>query len=242
MRTGNFLMWQGVAPDQAGYLTTLTEDAIAFEAFAYDYYSYEYDNEDDPDLEMKVDNADIWLYGAGLLAGLDFTWCGLIGALGDLYCLDNDGIVPTYAQRYPDGPNVLNLDIFGPSHQEEKASGALYPALQQALNQAQVGQPGGSSGGSSVSGFIDGPSYPSSPGSYLYTAIASGGTGSYTYRWYLSYDGSNYYDTGTTAQQYSLGIDYGSTFWLRVIVTSGSAQATADLYIQGPCSGGVDLC
>ncbi len=77
--------------------------------------------------------------------------------------------------------------------------------------------------------------FPRRPGNYTYTANASGGTGSYSYHWYISYDDITFYDAGVTTQQYTTYVGYNDNYWIRVVVTSGARQSSADRLIIGPC-------
>ena len=74
------------------------------------------------------------------------------------------------------------------------------------------------------------------PGNYTWTAHASGGTGSYSYRWYTSYDGQNYYDTSVSTQSYSRFVDTDDHFWLKATVTSGSVQDAVVKEVLGICA------
>ncbi|HEX2204353.1 MAG TPA: S8 family serine peptidase, partial [Longimicrobium sp.] len=84
---------------------------------------------------------------------------------------------------------------------------------------------------------MTGPSLVSTQGSYTWTANPSGGAGSYAYRWYESWDGVNYYDTGVTTKSYSGWVYAGDQFWLRVVVTSGAQQGSATKRVTGPSGG-----
>lgn len=84
---------------------------------------------------------------------------------------------------------------------------------------------------------ISGPSFVTTAGNYTWTANPSGGSGGYTYRWDVSYDGQSYYDTGGRSQSYSLYMSTDNHLWLKVTVTSGSRQKTAVKEVIGSSSG-----
>jgi len=235
--TGNtLLIWAGIDPDHALAWSSLSTGIWQTMILAYDYYS-NYDQYDDPNYWWKVEAADDWLVAAAPLATIDLTWCSLIGA-GDLtYCGDSDAIVPVASQRYP-GANVTNVDIYGPAHTQEKDSDAFQStAYNYLVNLFSVHLTSSPAVNVSIVG-----DYPTQAGNYTYSASASGGTGSYSYRWYISYDGSNYYDAGDTSSSYTIWIDSSTTYWLRVDVTSGTSTGSAVRFIQGPCSTGAIIC
>lgn len=82
---------------------------------------------------------------------------------------------------------------------------------------------------------VSGP-FPRFAGNYTYTASLSGGNGSYAYRWYYSYDGVNFQDTGITSQQYTTYVGVGDDYWIQVVVTSGPDQRSAKKHLIGPPS------
>lgn len=85
-----------------------------------------------------------------------------------------------------------------------------------------------------LTAYIDGPT-PTQAGTYTYSAIVSGGIGSYTYRWYSSPDGRNFTDTGVTTSSYTAYFWPGPT-WLRVVVVSGAQQAASERLVNIPCN------
>jgi len=73
-----------------------------------------------------------------------------------------------------------------------------------------------------------GPTFIDTPGSYTWTATASGGNGPITYQWQESFNsGSTWFPVGTNANTYSENENSSATFELRVMVTSGGLVATS---------------
>ncbi|HET7622212.1 MAG TPA: S8 family serine peptidase [Gemmatimonadaceae bacterium] len=77
---------------------------------------------------------------------------------------------------------------------------------------------------------ISGPNIVSSPGTYTWTASASGGVGGYGYRWDTSTDGVNFSDTGARTSSYTRSVGQ-SDFYLRATVTSGPDQGSTTKFI-----------
>lgn len=84
---------------------------------------------------------------------------------------------------------------------------------------------------------MSGPSFITTAGNYTWTANASGGSGGFSYRWDISYDSQNYYDTGGRSRSYSLYVSTDNHFWLKATVTSGSQQKTVVKEVTGSSSG-----
>lgn len=80
-----------------------------------------------------------------------------------------------------------------------------------------------------LSAAVSGPSYIGMPGTYTWTATASGGT-SYSYQWQESTNNSTWFNIGTDSNTYSDYEGSDGVFYLRVSVTSGSASATSSSY------------
>jgi subtilisin family serine protease len=86
-----------------------------------------------------------------------------------------------------------------------------------------------------VSVYIEGPGYVYGGQTNWWSAIASGGTGAYTYQWQVSYDGSSWSNVGTSSWYSRTDSNYGLSYYLRVTVTSGGLSATSDelyVYVQ----------
>lgn len=77
---------------------------------------------------------------------------------------------------------------------------------------------------------ISGPSVITTKGTYTWTALPSGGTGSYTYQWWEQDDGGGRSTLGTSVSQ-SKTVYAGSNFWMIVQVHSGSAQVSDSVYV-----------
>jgi subtilisin family serine protease len=93
---------------------------------------------------------------------------------------------------------------------------------------------GGGGGGTptptpAVSASISGPGYLYAGGTYTWNAAASGGSGTYTYQWqYRPEGGASWANVGTNSSSYSRSVGrYAGSFYLRVVVTSGSATGTS---------------
>lgn len=86
--------------------------------------------------------------------------------------------------------------------------------------------------------IIIGPSSPEAGEVYTWAAYATGGNGSYTYQWqYRSATSTTWSNVGTgQSHTRSVGLQ---PFYLRVVVTSGSATASDDHYVVAadPCGG-----
>ena len=83
-----------------------------------------------------------------------------------------------------------------------------------------------------VSVFITGPTYITSPGTYTWTANASGGSGNYTYTWERSHLSGPWTVVGS-ARTYTQAVSFtgGSYYWtLRVTASSGEQSATSSNY------------
>lgn len=70
-------------------------------------------------------------------------------------------------------------------------------------------------------------------------ANASGGDGTYTYKWQYRLAGNSTWSTVGTASSYSrrMPLQY-EPFFLRVTVTSAGATASDEHYVYPPCGGG----
>jgi serine protease len=76
---------------------------------------------------------------------------------------------------------------------------------------------------------VSGPTYIDTPGTYTWTAQASGGVGGYSYQWQVSYNnGATWGPIGTNSPSYSENETANGSFRLRTIVTSGTRQATSN--------------
>lgn len=86
---------------------------------------------------------------------------------------------------------------------------------------------------------ISGVGLAGSEGQYTWTANASGGTGSYTYLWEKSYDGSSFWTVGT-GSTYTDWVYYDDEFTLRATVVDGPDQqrVVRSKLVRGPSSGG----
>ncbi|MBB4636677.1 hypothetical protein [Longimicrobium terrae] len=82
---------------------------------------------------------------------------------------------------------------------------------------------------------------------YTYTAGATGGTGTYTYQWYVIWDGSPYHPSGTdalgTGATQTLSVVPGDgSFTLRVHVTSNGQTFIGYKYVTNLLTCGEDYC
>ena len=233
-------IWAVAKPEYAAALTVFQDYTVSELLFAAYYYQY-YSELEDPYYWEKSAYWQDWLFASAALGALDEAWCFWTGTVpsSGVGCDDGDGLFGLTTQHW-NGPGVVNDQIVGPGHTQEKQSQAFRErAYFYLANRFHVQT---SAPATALYASITGP-YPTEPGSYTFTAVASGGIGAFTYSWQVSFDGMNFYDTGITDSQYALYVDYGLSMWLRVIVTSGSAQATADHYVSGPCAdGGVLIC
>ena len=85
-----------------------------------------------------------------------------------------------------------------------------------------------------LSVYISGPSEIYGGGTYTWNAVAQGGNGSYSYQWqYRAASSSTWTNVGTNSSSYSRTLgNLGGSFYLRVTVTSGGAQAgSGDYYV-----------
>ena len=78
----------------------------------------------------------------------------------------------------------------------------------------------------SLSVSVNGPIYIDTPGTYSWTAAASGGV-SYSYQWQESSNNSTWFNIGTNSSTYSEYESSDGVFYLRAIVTSGASSATS---------------
>ncbi len=234
VRAGYFrewLIWKGLAASQSGNLSIATDATILTLLAAHDYYA-SYGNPGDPYAYEKRSYAPLWLWAAGALIGMDVSWCALIGASAAFTCEAADGIVPVAFQKHP-GPGAVNIDLLGPAHQEQINSTQFRDALMVALrNRFQVGLPGAATHPLSVS--IEGTSG-TYVGNHTNTVYAVGGSGPYSYRWYISADGYYFDDTGVTGASYTKYVDVGQLFWIKVVVTAGQEQASATKTLGPVC-------
>jgi hypothetical protein len=117
------IMWQGVLPDAAWWLTSEQYTAAWLSIIAFYHYLYYWDYSD-PYWWDKTMGAWLWLLAASADLSIDPMWCVLIGAW-DGWCTPSDGIVPLDRQWFP-GYGTRNYQITGPSHQKEKPSDELF--------------------------------------------------------------------------------------------------------------------
>lgn len=231
-----WMIWKGLRPGQSAELSLMTDAVLVTLLLTYDHYASYYEPEDWYSAEKQA-NAYLWAWAAGALAGMDMSWCTLIGAGRFVGCEPADGIVPVSYQTHPD-PAVDLVIIRGPAHQEQTSSVAFREvALEQLRNRFGVTLPPVPPV-HPLTVTIDGSSG-TTVGWHTNTAYPVAGTGSYAYRWYVSGDGNYFEDTGVTTASYSLRLDVGQMYWIRVVVTSGSEQAT-DTRMLGPVC--VDQC
>jgi hypothetical protein len=97
--------------------------------------------------------------------------------------------------------------------------------------------PGGVTTSSTLSAYIDGTSDIYYPTYYTWAALASGGTGTYSYQWqHRVATSSTWYNVGTNSWTYEkyVGTNY-VPFVLRVIVTSGSYSFTSAEFLVRNC-------
>jgi subtilisin family serine protease len=80
-----------------------------------------------------------------------------------------------------------------------------------------------------LSASISGPYDIYVAGTYTWNATASGGNGTYSYQWqYRSETGTTWTNVGTNSASYTRSVGrLATSFYLRVIVTSGSATVTS---------------
>lgn len=83
---------------------------------------------------------------------------------------------------------------------------------------------------------ISGTFYPSTPGTYTFTANASGGVGAYAYQWAESYDNGPYYSIDGNSRTILVPIEENDRLSLRVTVTNApdNQTATATRAVLGP--------
>lgn len=226
-----WMIWKGLMPDQSASLSLATDATWITLLLAYDHYANYWHDEDFMSYEKRA-FAYVWLWAASVVGSMDISWCALIGA-GFPFCGPADGIVPVSHQRHP-GNGVMNVDLYGPAHQEQINSQAFRDGARDALlNVFKVKAPD-IAPTHPLSVSIDG-----SDGTYVgmhsNTAWVLGGTDPVSYRWYLSGDGNNFQDTGVTAQSYSQYLDVGQMYWIKVVVTSGSEVASATKVLGPVC-------
>lgn len=219
-------------------LTSWTESAAAEMLWAADFYRT-YEQWGDPNFIAKTSNWQDWLFAGSALAGLDQAWCGFTGQQWDVWGCIGDGLFSLGAQAWT-GSGATTDEIVGPLHTEEKGSAQFQSKAYDFLVNTfgvQRGEPT-----SGVVAYIAG-MWPTSPGYYTYTAMPSGGNGSFAYQWQLSVDGSSYWNAAETGQSITLWLDYDNPLWLRVIVSSGGAQGTADRFLPAFSNcGGFIIC
>jgi subtilisin family serine protease len=82
-----------------------------------------------------------------------------------------------------------------------------------------------------LSASITGPDYIYSAGSYTWYANASGGNGTYSYQWqYRASSAGTWTNVGTGSSSYTRSFTRSASPQLRVIVTSGGASVTSDVF------------
>lgn len=231
-----WMIWKGLVPGLSTELSLMTDAVLITLLLTYDHYAGYYEPEDWYSAEKQA-NAYLWAWAVGSLAAMDMSWCTLIGAGRFVGCEPADGIVPVSYQAHPD-PDVALVVIRGPAHQEQTSSVAFRQmALEELRSRFRLTHPPVPPV-HPLTVTIDG-SNGTTAGWHTNTAYPVAGTGSYTYRWYLSGDGNYFEDTGVATPSFSLRLDVGQLYWIRVVVTSGSEQAT-DTRVLGPVC--VDQC
>jgi len=227
-----WMIWKGLMPEHSAALSVGTDATFIALLLTFAHYSDYYDAADYFSYEKQA-YAPMWLWAAAAVGSMDMTWCGLIGA-GFPFCEPADGIVPVSHQRHP-GNGSVNLTLFGPAHQEQINSSQFQDGSVRALRDffqvqnAVAPQTGfsvrieGSDGGFS--------------GMHSNAAFVENAPGPVTYRWYASQDGSFFYDTGVTKPSYSVYLDVGQMYWIRVVVTSGSEQVSMTKMLGAACFG-----
>jgi hypothetical protein len=118
------IMWQGLLPDHAGWLTAIQYLAAYISLIEF-YNWYFYWDYYDPYYWEKTMGAWLWLLAASADFSVDPMWCILMGAWDGWWCGPSDGIVPLDRQRFP-GSGAINLDVLGPAHTQEKQSGDVF--------------------------------------------------------------------------------------------------------------------
>lgn len=92
---------------------------------------------------------------------------------------------------------------------------------------------------------IDGENVLTTQNSYTWTAQPVGGTGTYSYQWYVIWDGAPYHTDGplgTSVTQSMSVIPEDGNFSLRVVVTSGGQTAEDLFYVTNLMTCGEDYC
>jgi subtilisin family serine protease len=85
-----------------------------------------------------------------------------------------------------------------------------------------------------LSAYISGPSQVTQKGTYTFEAFPSGGSGSYSYQWQITWVQSGYsYAAGTQKTQSLVIAPYDGEVVLTVTVTSGSESYTATRRVNG---------
>jgi hypothetical protein len=97
--------------------------------------------------------------------------------------------------------------------------------------------PDGATTQTALSAYIDGTSDIYYPTYYTWAALASGGTGTYSYQWqHRIATSSTWYNVGTNSWTYEKYVGSNSVpFVLRVIVTSGSESVTSAEFLVRNC-------
>lgn len=230
-------IWAGVRPAQAATLTDVT-DAIYGDLLYASFYYYNYWDYRDENSIWKQMYWQDWERAAATLYSLDYDWCVLIGGVVQGNCDLNDGIFPVAFQRWS-GSGVINDNVYGPAHSDEKASGAFHSLAKfYLLNTFGVQAPPSTNPPNVYINW----QFPTAPGSYTYTAVASGGNGTYSYQWQLSVDGLYFWATGDTGSQMTLYLDYNNPVYVRVIVTSGGVSSSATQYVPAISQCGFFAC
>lgn len=85
---------------------------------------------------------------------------------------------------------------------------------------------------------INGPTQLSQPGTFMWQANASGGSGSFTYQWEIRYPeiGGGWGNLGTSKTQYVMVAEADGDIELRVSVLSGAESATDVAYVTNTMS------
>ena len=113
-----------------------------------------------------------------------------------------------------------------------------------------TGSGGGGTNPTPLSASIGGDGYLYGSTTGYWSASASGGTGSYSYQWQYRADGaSSWTNVGSNSSSYSRYVgNFAPSFYLRVVVTSGSASVTSSEFFvyheseEQPCDYRTRIC
>lgn len=96
-----------------------------------------------------------------------------------------------------------------------------------------------------MAGEIDGVNVITTQNTHTWTVYPTGGTGTYSYQWYVIWDGAPYHTDGPlgTGQSQSMSvIPEDGNFSLRVVVTSGAQTSDDYIYVTNLMTCGEDYC